>query len=65
MHAGAQAELMRAWVRKRALSRSREQAGLPCRPMREARVPLQLSEAQVRTSALLCFCAHLAHLLCP
>ena len=46
--AGAQAELMRGWVRKHALSRTREQAGLPCRPMREARVPLQLSEAQVR-----------------
>lgn len=38
---------MREWVQKRALSRSREQVSLPSRAAREARVPLQLSEAQV------------------
>jgi hypothetical protein len=42
---------MRRWLRERALSRSREEVGLPARPMREARVPLALSEAQVRGGA--------------
>jgi hypothetical protein len=43
----AQVELLRGWVRGRALSRSKAEAGLAVRGGCEARVPLQLSEAQL------------------
>lgn len=45
--AAAQADLAQKLLQQRALARSKEELGMPVRPAREARVPLQLSEAQL------------------
>lgn len=42
-----QADLAQKLLQQRALARSKEELGLPVRPKAEARVPLQLSEAQL------------------
>lgn len=42
-----QADLAQKLLQERALARSKEELGLPVRPKREARLPLQLSEAQL------------------
>ena len=45
--AASQADLAQKQLQQRALARSKEELGLPVRPKREARLPLQLSEAQL------------------
>ena len=45
--AASQADLAQKQLQQRALARGKEELGLPVRPKREARLPLQLSEAQL------------------
>ena len=45
--AAFQADLAQKQLQQRALARSKAELGLPVRPKREARLPLQLSEAQL------------------
>ena len=57
-----QADLAQKLLQQRALARSKEELGMPVRPKREARVPLQLSE--VRTFPASCACSAISHTAC-